>query len=148
MEDIKKELEKQGIDESKIEAVVNSNRKKAEDILGDSDKTEKLLAAAAKLCERMSNVPVVGAVFADLPIVCSMIKDYVGGNYKEIPLATIITLVAGIVYLVSPVDLLPDVVPFMGQIDDAAVLGFVLMGAHNDIKSYEEWKNNNTAAVK
>ena len=147
MDDIKKELEKQGIDEKKIEAVVNSNKKQAEDILKDKDKTDKLLAGAVKLCERMSNVPVIGVVFADLPILCSLVKDYTTGNYKEIPLATIVTIVAGIIYLVSPVDLIPDVLPFLGQIDDAAVLGFVLMGAHNDLKSYEEWKKTNQSAV-
>lgn len=140
MDNIQSELEKQGIDEKKIEAAVNDNKKQAEDVLKDKDKTDKLLTGAIKLCEKMKNVPVIGVVFDDVLILCSLVKDYVAGNYKEIPLATIITIVAGIIYLVAPVDLIPDVIPFLGQIDDAAVLGFVLKGVHNDLKSYEEWK--------
>ena len=65
-----------------------------------------------------------------------MVSDYVHGNYKEIPLASIVTCVAAIIYVVSPLDLIPDFIPIAGQIDDAAVVGLALKAIKNDLDSY------------
>jgi uncharacterized membrane protein YkvA (DUF1232 family) len=34
---------------------------------------------------------------------------------------------AGLIYLVSPIDLIPDVIPIAGLVDDAGVIGFVIL---------------------
>lgn len=139
-EEIMNSLKDRGIDESRIEQALDGEKGKAEDVLKDEDKTEKLIDKALKLCEKLSRLPVIGLVFNDIPLVCMMISDYVHGNYREVPLATIITLTAAIGYCVSPIDLIPDVIPFFGQLDDAAVFGFALAAAHNDIEAYGVWK--------
>lgn len=82
----------------------------------------------------------VGDVFSDVPLMCHMIADYVKGNHKDVPLASIITLTAAIIYLVSPINLIPDVVPVIGQLDDAGVIWLALQAVHNDLMSYSEWK--------
>lgn len=41
---------------------------------------------------------------------------------KETPLISRILLGAGICYLVSPIDLIPDFIPVIGQLDDALIV--------------------------
>lgn len=78
---------------------------------------------------------------ADLQTMGSMVADYANGRYKEIPKETIVAVVAAIVYVVSPIDLIPDVIPVVGYADDAALVSFVLSHVHKDIESYRNWKN-------
>lgn len=139
-EKIMENLEGYGIGKKQIEQALEGEKGKAKDILKDETKAEKLIEKALKLCDKLSRLPIVGPVFNDIPLVCMMISDYVHGNYREVPLATIITLTAAIGYCVSPLDLIPDVIPFFGQLDDAAVFGFALAAAHNDIEAYGIWK--------
>lgn len=51
----------------------------------------------------------------------------------QVPAATKLTLAAAAVYLVSPVDLLPDFIPFVGYLDDALVVAVVLDGLLNHV---------------
>lgn len=139
---ISENLEKKGISEENISDNLEKAKEKAEDILNDVKKTDNLINKAFRMCERLSNLPIIGSVFSDLPYLCYMVSDYVHGVYKEIPLATIITATAGIIYIVSPIDLIPDVVPLIGQIDDAAVLGLVWTAIHQDIESYKNFFHN------
>ena len=70
----------------------------------------------------------------------SMVSDYANGSYKEIPMETITAIVVAILYVVSPIDLIPDMVPVVGYVDDVAVVTFVLSQVHKDVDRYCEWK--------
>ena len=114
-----------------------SKRQEAASILKDEDKAESFVR---KINKKLENIPFVGSYFADVPTLCLMVTDYVKGTYKEVPFATMIGIVVALAYFLSPVDLIPDVVPFVGQMDDAAVILFAVNSAHNDIAEYKEWK--------
>jgi uncharacterized membrane protein YkvA (DUF1232 family) len=46
---------------------------------------------------------------------------------RRVPTAEKALLVAAIIYVISPLDLIPDVFPFIGQIDDLYVVALVLL---------------------
>lgn len=108
---------------------------------------KKLLKKALILCEKLENLPLVGKYFADIPILCNMVTDYKNGKYKEIPLATIITALVAIVYFVSPIDIVPDAIPFLGALDDATLVGLVFEALRNDLHSYNLWKINSAVTA-
>lgn len=66
-------------------------------------------------------------------------------EYTEIPLGSILGILSAIIYIVSPIDLIPDAVPGgVGHIDDTAVLILCLKaGAEDDIKDYQNWRDKN-----
>jgi uncharacterized membrane protein YkvA (DUF1232 family) len=43
-------------------------------------------------------------------------------------------------YVISPVDALPDVIPVLGRIDDAALLGACLLLVDQELQQYKRWR--------
>jgi uncharacterized membrane protein YkvA (DUF1232 family) len=52
----------------------------------------------------------------------------------------IVSLAGALIYLVSPLDLIPDWVPMAGLVDDAAMLAFVFQLSKVDLNAYRRWK--------
>ena len=131
--------EKYNVTDEQVNGVFSDNkkRKEAEKILNDASKAEELVR---KINSKLNNIPIVGEYFADVPTLCLMLGDYVTGAYREVPFATMVGIVVALVYFLSPIVLIPDVLPVIGLTDDAAVIGFAVLAAHNDISSYKEWK--------
>jgi len=68
-----------------------------------------------------------------------MVKSWIAGEYKEVPTTSIIAIVAGLMYLLSPIDLIPDFIPVLGYLDDIFVIGVVFTQVAKDIKLFEQW---------
>ncbi|MBO5555281.1 MAG: DUF1232 domain-containing protein [Solobacterium sp.] len=83
----------------------------------------------------------VNAVNA-IPRSFRMMRSIAQGEYKVIPVATIIAVLIGIAYIVLPADMIPDMLPFLGYVDDASILALCLTLAQRDITAYEIWKNS------
>ena len=132
-------MSKYNVTEEQIQGVFSDKYKnrEASDILKDKNKAEEFIR---KIIKKLENIPLVGSYFADVPTLCLMVSDYVNSKYTEVPLATMICIVVALAYFLSPVDLVPDIIPILGQMDDAAVVMFAINAAHNDIAEYKEWK--------
>jgi len=55
---------------------------------------------------------------------------------------TIVSLAAALLYIMSPIDLMPDFIPGIGLIDDAAVLALVLHSIAQDLAAFRVWEQN------
>ena len=80
-------------------------------------------------------------LFQDLKLLIPLIKDYWKGNYRDIPAKSIIIFAVALAYILSPLDLIPDYIIGMGQIDDAVILGLSLYFLEKDLMKYKEWKD-------
>lgn len=49
--------------------------------------------------------------------------------------------VVALVYIIIPIDLIPDYLIGLGQIDDVAILGLSLYFLEKALRNYKEWKN-------
>ena len=79
--------------------------------------------------------------FEQIKIMISMVKDYARGNYKVVPVSTILGIAGSLIYVFSPIDAIPDFLPLAGLIDDAGVIAVCLSLLNSDIERYREWKN-------
>lgn len=68
------------------------------------------------------------------------LKDVKQKNYPETPWRTLAAMIFAVLYIINPLDLIPDFIPFVGYLDDITVFGFVLKLINKDLESYEEWK--------
>jgi len=80
----------------------------------------------------------------NIKLLFSVVKDYAQGNYKEIPWTSIAAIIGALLYIFSPIDLIPDFIPVIGLVDDAAVLGLCLNSIGKDLEKYEIWKQKET----
>lgn len=117
---------------------------KAKELLKDTDKVEVFLQ---KLEKKLKVIPKVGETFAIVPTMISLIRNYIKKEYTEIPIGTIIAILSALIYIFSPVDFVPDVIPGAGYIDDALVIGACLKLVSSDVKDYEKWRKENNKLV-
>lgn len=75
----------------------------------------------------------------DIKLYFQMIGDTLTGEYKQVPFGTIAAIVGTLLYLLSPIDLIPDFIPVIGFLDDAAVLGACLKLTRFDVAQYKKY---------
>lgn len=68
------------------------------------------------------------------------VSDVFSGRYKDYSMTALITLVAGMVYVVSPIDIIPDFIPVVGFTDDITVFLFVLKSVNDELERYRKSK--------
>ena len=76
----------------------------------------------------------------DYRVLKELIRDYRGGRYRQALYGTIAAAVFALLYVFNPLDLLPDVLPFIGVLDDASVITACLMLIERDLGKYRNWK--------
>ena len=69
-----------------------------------------------------------------------MLKDFVTGNYREIPIRTILAITGTLLYILNPFDFIPDYIPGVGYLDDAGFIAVCLKAIKADIDKYKEFK--------
>ena len=60
----------------------------------------------------------------------------------EINFTAIAAAVFALIYVFNPFDIVPDVLPFVGAVDDASVIAACLMMIERDLFKYRDWKLN------
>ncbi|QAA82757.1 DUF1232 domain-containing protein [Aequorivita sp. H23M31] len=81
------------------------------------------------------------AKYAELgKIMIAMLRDVKNGVYPEVPWFTIATVVLALLYLLNPMDLIPDFIPGIGYVDDLSVLAVGTGWIESDLHKYLDWK--------
>ena len=82
-------------------------------------------------------------LFQDLKLLIPLIKDYWKGIYRDVSVKSIVIFIVALAYIISPIDLIPDYIIGLGQIDDAVILGLSLYFLEKDLQKYKDWKDRN-----
>jgi uncharacterized membrane protein YkvA (DUF1232 family) len=69
-----------------------------------------------------------------------MVKAYASGDYRNLPWKSLLSIVAVLIYFVSPIDLIPDFLPFIGVTDDIALVVWLMKTISGDINKFGEWE--------
>ena len=120
----------ESFDENQAQNELKKGYKKAEILLHDENKLEIFLQ---KIENKLTIVPIVGNALSYIPVMISMIRSYVRKEYTEIPIGSIISMISALIYFVSPVDIIPDFLPVVGYLDDAAVVAACIKLVKSDI---------------
>lgn len=69
-----------------------------------------------------------------------MTQLWLKGDYKNISTKSIIAVVATLIYFVNPLDIIPDFIPILGQLDDLLVLGYLIKMLNKEIERFMAWQ--------
>lgn len=78
---------------------------------------------------------------AKITMLGRMLKAYASGEYREIPWGTVVRMVAVLIYFVSPIDFIPDLLPVIGLTDDIALLMWLFSSIQGDLEKFKRWES-------
>lgn len=104
----------------------------------DPKEAAKLEKKAAKKAEE--HKADLGSALEHLPTLLRMVRAYAKGDYRELPTKTIVAAAAAVIYFLNPMDLIPDVIPGVGYVDDIAVLLFAVAALEEDLDAFTAWE--------
>ena len=102
------------------------NKDKIKDLFNDSS------AKAGENKDKMG-----AGLWGDVKILRQMLQARMKGSYK-FSKRTVLYVIAGLLYFVNPLDLVPDFILGLGFLDDAAVLALVLRRVKGDVDKFKE----------
>ena len=126
--------------QDELRAAFTKNLAPAEKIV-EGGKMNEFISQVKEWLKKAEGVPVLGKIIDDVVTMIELLQDYADKSYTDIPVRIIISVVAVLIYVISPVDLIPDFIPVVGYIDDVAIVLFVLdLGLSGDLKAYKVWR--------
>ena len=128
------------LSEDEVQARFDKSKEKAKKLLEDEDKMDRFLE---RLEKKLKHIPVVGGILSEIPTLISLVKAFIQKKYLEIPIGSVIAIVGALIYFLSPVDLIPDLLPAIGLADDAAVLTLAFKLVHDDVVEFKSWRGKN-----
>ncbi len=129
-----KMMNKEEIDKDFIERKRNKiNEKDIDNALKNENKIKSKFNSIGKFEQQIS-------------LLFSMLKDYKNKTYTDVPWLSIAAITFALLYLLNPLDLIPDFIPIIGYIDDASVIGLTLKMIAEDLQTYKIWKEKNHSA--
>ena len=82
----------------------------------------------------------IGRLWSDFPLLVRLLKAWKDGSYRGLSVRTLASLATALLYVLSPVDVIPDFIPGVGLIDDAAVLALLLHSIAQDLAAFRVWE--------
>ena len=101
---------------------------------------EKVVEHADEIRQQFTSRGPLKRFVDDSKTLVALLKDYRAGNYRAALYGTIAAVVFALIYVFNPLDIIPDVLPFVGAVDDASVIAACLMLVERDLLKYKNWK--------
>ena len=117
----------------------NINEKFASFTSYTEDDAQKVMDNQEKI-EKIASNDTLHKYLADIKVYFQMLGDVFTGKYKKVPVGTIAAIVGTLLYVLSPIDFIPDFIPGVGYLDDAAMLALCLNFTRFDVAEYKKNK--------
>ena len=98
----------------------------ADKVMNNADRIEKIVSNGT-----------LSKFMKDVKLYFKMLSDVFSRRYTRVPRGTVAAIIGSLLYVLSPVDLIPDVIPVIGYLDDAAVLALCLKFVKHDVDEYK-----------
>ena len=101
------------------------------------DDAHKVMANQEKI-EKIASNETLHKYLNDIKLYFQMLGDVFTSKYKKVPIGTIAAIVGTLLYVLSPIDFIPDFMPVVGYLDDAAMLAVCLNFTRFDVEEYKK----------
>ncbi len=76
-----------------------------------------------------------------------LLRHYANGSYRNVEGKNVVIILAGMIYFLSPIDLIPDILPVIGFADDIALMTFIYNSVADEIEKFDLWLLNQKTEV-
>lgn len=127
------------INEESAQSILDMGMAQAKGMLDNPESIDELLG---QVKERVSKLPgAVAGALTKVPLMATMIKSYVTGEYTVISPKVVASVLGALIYLVKGKDLIPDSIPLLGLVDDIAVVALAIKLNEKELREFDAWKN-------
>lgn len=102
----------------------------------------RVLENASAIGKKLERGGPISRVVEDAKLLLALVRDYWTRDYRTVPYWVVGAAVFALLYVLAPFDLLPDVIPGVGQIDDAAVVSVCLALVRQELAKYAAWRES------
>lgn len=75
-----------------------------------------------------------------MQLMLELVEDFRSGTYREVSWRSLVIATGALLYVVSPVDVVPDVFLALGKLDDLAIMAFAARVLRKELEHYCEFK--------
>ncbi len=104
------------------------------------DDVRKVVASAEEIWTRFADGEALARFRREAELMISLLLDYQAGRYRGIPYWPIAVIAFTLQYVLKPIDIIPDSLPVIGQLDDAMVVAHGATLVERDLHSYKIWR--------
>ncbi|GAA4385376.1 YkvA family protein [Hymenobacter koreensis] len=79
--------------------------------------------------------------------VVRLVRSYINGSYRQIETGTVVSGLAVLLYVLSPIDLVPDFIPLLGFLDDLSLISWFVGKFQEEISRFHEWEETNATTL-
>ncbi|BBA33187.1 uncharacterized protein sS8_1225 [Methylocaldum marinum] len=101
---------------------------------------DRIIEKTREIEDKVKTIPPLHKVWLDILLCLELIRDYRSGTYRDIAPWAIAAVAFGLLYLVNPVELIPDLIPVVGYLDDVAVMALILKLVKAELEKYAAWR--------
>lgn len=124
-------------------AIFNLFINRATKLLGSPFKIVTILnETATKLADEESKDNKFKQLFEVAFTLIRLVRSYASGEYRAIKSSTIVSGLAVLLYVLSPVDLIPDFIPVVGFLDDLSLVSWFVGKFQGEIIRFREWEHH------
>ena len=140
-------LTQKGLQLSK-NAIFNVFVNRAGRLLGRPFKVVTILnEVAGKLSDHKSKDNKFRQLLDIMLTVVRLVRSYISGDYRQISTTTIISGLAVLLYVLSPIDLVPDFIPVVGFLDDLSLISWFVSSFQTEITRFRQWEHTEVRSV-
>lgn len=113
--------------------------KQGAETMTESD-LETVVERADAIEERFRSSGTLRRLLDDGRLLLGFVRDVRRGRYRKVPIWTLSAAGFALLYVLNPLDVVPDALPVLGLLDDAAVVSACLVLLEQDLYDYRTWR--------
>lgn len=113
--------------------------KQVENLARQEEKVRALISGVGKKLVKFGHHPTVVKLIEPVSVFIRMTKAHFNGSHKMAG-STLGLVLLGLIYFVSPIDIVPDFLGFIGFADDFSVVLAIYAKVKDEVEEFLEWE--------
>jgi uncharacterized membrane protein YkvA (DUF1232 family) len=80
-------------------------------------------------------------VWVDLQALLRLVRAWARGEYRKVPWRSVAVAVGALLYVLDPLDAIPDWIPGIGFLDDATMVALLVGSIRGDLRRFLSWES-------